>query len=66
AARLLLRRAGRAEGAGALLVAAPAAVLAAVTPDWRDELARRTGRQLRWHADPTLALEGGYAQLVEP
>ena len=66
AARLLLRRAERVEGAGVLLVAAHPAVLAAVRPAWRDELARRTGRQVRWYDEPALALDAGYAQLVSP
>jgi hypothetical protein len=64
AARLLLRRAERLDGPGALLLAAHPAVLAAIGPAWRDALGRRTGRQLRWQAEPTLALESGHAQLV--
>ncbi len=65
AARQLLRRGERLDGAGALLLAAHPAVLAAVRADWRDELSRRTGRELRWQPEPALALGGGYAQLVE-
>ena len=65
AARLLMRRAERIEGAGALLIAAPPAVLGAVHPEWQADLARRTGRELRFQAEPLLALDGGYAQLVD-
>lgn len=64
AARLLLRHSEHLEGAGALLLAAHPLVLAAIGPEWRDELAKRTARVLRWHEDAGLALAGGYAQLV--
>jgi hypothetical protein len=64
AARLLLRRAERLDGPGALLVAAHPAVIAASAPGWRDALARRSGRQVRWEAEPALAFEAGHAQLI--
>ena len=64
AARLLLRRAERIDGAGTLLVAAHPAVLAAIPPAWREDLERRSGRRLHWQDDPALAIAGGYAQVV--
>lgn len=63
AARALLRRAERLEGAGALLLAGHPALEAHLAP-WLDELARRTGREVRWEARPGLAIEAGQAQLV--
>jgi ribonuclease G len=61
--RALLRRAELLEGAGALLLMGHPALEAQLAP-WLDELARRTGREVRWEANPALAIASPQAQLV--
>ncbi|WAT18848.1 ribonuclease [Aurantiacibacter sp. MUD11] len=64
AARFLLRRAERLEGAGKIELAAHPAVIAKLTEEWLAELQRRTGREVSTRPDPTLAIEAPHAQLV--
>jgi ribonuclease G len=64
AARLLLRRAEQVEEPGTLLVTAHPAVAAKLSQTWLDELARRSGREVRLATDAALALDGGFAQAV--
>lgn len=63
-ARIALRRAEAVSEPGALLVSVHPGVRAAIKPEWGSELARRTGRELRWHSDPALALNASFAQAV--
>ena len=64
AVRALLRRAEQLQGAGAVLLSGHPALEAQLKPEWRAELARRTGREVRWEGRPALALEAPQAQLV--
>ncbi len=64
AARQLLRQAEGIAGAGAILLTMHPALQSHIKPQWRAELARRTGREIRMSHDPGLALEGGFAQSV--
>ncbi len=63
-ARQLLRKAEQIDDAGAIQLNCHPALKAKLKQEWLDELARRTGRQVRIEIDPGLALEGGFAQAV--
>ena len=65
-ARMALRRGELAEGSGrVLLLAVHPALKAKLKQPWLDELARRTGREVRVESNPGLAIEAAHAQLVE-
>lgn len=64
AARCLLRSAERVQEPGTLMLTAHPAVRRAMRSEWETELARRTGRVLRWHEDTGLALRAAFAQAV--
>jgi len=64
-ARMALRRAQLAQGVGpVLLLTIHPALKAKLRPEWIEELARRTGRQVRIETDPGLALEAPSAQIL--
>ena len=65
AARQLLRRAERLEGAGRIELAAHPAVLARLGEEWLAELQRRSGREVSTREDSALAIEAPHAQLVQ-
>ncbi|WP_435418185.1 ribonuclease [Parerythrobacter aurantius] len=64
AVRILLRRAELVADPGAILLTMHPALQAKLAPEWLDELARRTGREVRTATDPGLALNGAFAQAV--
>lgn len=65
-ARAALRIADRAEGTGPiLLLAVHPALKAKLKTQWLEELAQRTGRQVRIETNPGLALEAPHAQIVD-
>ncbi len=63
-ARQLLRRAERVREPGALLLTAHPHVMSAMQEGWESELARRTGRQIRWKLGDVLATHACFAQAV--
>jgi ribonuclease G len=64
AGRFLLRQAEQVDAPGALLLTCHPAVEKALRAEWLEELARRSGREVRIAADPALALQSAFAQAV--
>lgn len=64
AARQLLRRAEGVAEPGVLLLTCPPALRAMIDAAMESELARRTGRVIRWQEDSGLALHGAFAQAL--
>lgn len=63
--RMALRVAERAEGHGPVLeLRVHPALKAKFKPEWVEELARRTGKEVRIETDPALALEAPQAQIL--
>lgn len=64
-ARYALRVAERASGTGPiLLLRVHPALKSKLKPEWLEELARRSGREVRLETDPALALEAPNAQIL--
>lgn len=63
-ARQLMRRAERVQEPGALLLTTRSEVKSVVRPEMEEELARRTGRQIRWRIDDALPKWACVAQAV--
>lgn len=63
-ARQLLRQAEHIADPGAILLTVHPAIKAKLQPEWLEELARRTGREVRIEVQPALALQGAFAQSV--
>lgn len=64
-ARLLLRQAERVSKPGKLVLTAHSRVRAAFHPEWEPELVRRTGRQVEWRIDDTIAPFAAFTQAIE-
>nr|WP_137676159.1 ribonuclease E/G [Parerythrobacter lutipelagi] len=64
AARMVLRSGEAVQEPGAILLTVHPALKAKLKPAWLDELARRSGREVRIETDPALAIEAGFAQAV--
>lgn len=63
--RYALRQAELAQGTGRiLLLTLHPALKAKLKPEWLDQLARRTGREVRIETNPALALEAPNAQII--
>lgn len=66
-ARMALRAGERAQGIGpVLLITVHPALNAKLKPAWIEELARRTGKEVRIKTDPGVALEAPHAQIIQP